>query len=235
MAYTQALESLLGLQRPPGYDVQFFRGTGWGPARRHIVACEKALAWGADWILILGADQEYEPDLLCRLVARVEQGCEVISALVPTRGMLGRWDMQPFQPMAWRLKSNGLGPIRWDNGGREAVETVKREDGELQRIDFIGSGCLMFHRDHILMLKRPWFKEKIDPETQNRTASMDTTFVFRLHDEAGAQVWCDTTIRIRHLHLFPVDDTFSERFKDYAEPGVGDPDICQFPQTVAAD
>ena len=223
------MASMFRMRYPVGYNVDFFNGTGWGPARRHLDACTQALNWGADWILILGADQVYPPDLLERLMARIENGSpdgsrvEVISAMVPTRGYLGRWDMKPFQPMAWRLKSNGLSPVGWTDADKEVV---RREDGDLQRIDFIGSGVLLFHRDHILSLKKPWFFETIDHETQIRTANMDAWFVWRLHAEAGAQVWCDTTIMVKHTTDMDVDESFQDRFSDYAEPGVGPSDIC---------
>jgi len=225
MVWADFAESALRLRHPAGYDVNFFRGKGWSPACRHNHACEQAVAWGADHILILGADQLYEPDLLERLVARREQGCEVVSALVPMRGYVPDVGMKPFQRMAWRLKGNGLNPIPWD---RANLEIVDPNAGELQRIDFIGSGCLMFDRDHLLALARPWFFEKVDQVTQQRTACMDSTFVYRLRAEAYAQVWLDTTIAIRHLHAFPIDETFSDRFADWAEPGVGAADICRF-------
>lgn len=225
--WSDSVESMLQLRPPAGVEVGFHRGTGWGPARRHINACEKALAWGADTLLILGADQVYEPDLLERLVKRMEEGCEVVAALVPTRGYLSRWDMKPFQPMAWRLKSNGVRPIQW-TPGHAPVEVIDPKDGDLQRIDFIGSGVLMFKREHLDMMQRPWFSETIDHATQIRTASMDTKFVYRLRAEAYAQVWVDTTIKVRHIHPFKVDDTFQDRFTDWMDPDIGEDAVCQF-------
>lgn len=216
-SWTESVESMLELRHPEGYEVRFFRGRGWGPAARHIYACEKAVAWGADHILILGADQVYEPDLLERLVARRAEGCEVIAALVPTRGHIADQNMRPFQRMAWRLQGDGLNPIPWD---RAKLEIIDPSAGDLQRIDFIGSGCLMFDRDHLEALERPWFFEKVDAKTQERTACMDSTFVYRLRMEAYAQVWLDTTIRIRHLHAFKIDETFPDRFVDWAQPSV---------------
>lgn len=222
--WTRSVESMLQLRRPAGVEVAFFRGGGWGPAKRHINACEQAVAWGADHILILGADQVYDPDLLERLWARKRDGYEVVAALVPSRGYLGWQEMKPFQRMAWRLRPNGLNPITWQPN---ALEVVNPDAGEMQRIDFIGSGVILFERAHLEMMKRPWFFEEIDPETQNRTACMDTRFCFRLASEADAQVWVDTTIRVRHLHPFEIDESYTERFADWAIPGVGPADICQ--------
>jgi hypothetical protein len=223
--WTRSVESMLGLRHPAGVEVQFFRGTGWGPAKRHIDACDKACQWGADHILILGADQIYEPDLLERLWARKQEGYEVVSALVPSRGYIGWLQMVPFQKMAWRLKSNGLDPIAW---GASAIEPIDKNAGDIQRIDFIGSGCILFERAHLEAMQRPWFFESIDHETQRRTASMDTKFCFRLHDEAGAQVWVDTTIQITHLHAMEIDDSFPARFADWSIEGMGDPEVCRF-------
>jgi len=105
---------------------------------------------------------------------------------------------------------------------------VKREDGELVKANFIGSGVLMFHRDHLLSLKKPWFKETIIEESQKRIANMDCTFVWRLQDEGGATLWIDTTIMVKHLQIFGIDDTYSERFSDWERVGVGQSEICVF-------
>lgn len=229
--WSQSVASMLKLRHPVGYDVDFFQGRGWSPACRHNHACEQALSWGADHILILGADQVYEPDLLQRLIARREAGHEVVAALVPTRGYIEDMAMRPFQPMAWRIKGDGLNPVKWD---RQALQIIDPADGDMQRIDFIGSGVLMFDAEHLRAMSRPWFFEKIDQRTQQRTACMDSTFVYRLRSEAYAQVWCDTTIKVRHLHAFQIDESFSERFADYATPGVGDPTLCNYSAPAGA-
>lgn len=235
-AWTGWAEHLPNLQRPEGYDVRFFRGKGWCPARRHIDICEQALAWGADLICIIGADQVHPEDLLPRLVARYEAGCEVITALVPARGYVGWQDMKPFQKMAWRFKRTDADSIhglqaREYRGMRldpDLVEVIDPKAGELQQINFIGSGVLMFHRDHLLALKRPWFMETIEPLSYQRLANMDCLFVWRLQMEAKAQVWVDTTIDVTHLHAFPIDETYPDRFADWMERGSGPPDICKY-------
>lgn len=248
--WTGYVDAMLNMERPAEIrdtlgrlvplEVRFFRGPGWCPAKRHLSACEQALAWGADLICIVGADQVHPPDMLRRLVARWEQGCEVVAALVPARAFIGWQDMRPFQPMAWRLRRQG----RVDMDAMNALASVKNDvevidaaDGDLQRVNFIGSGVLMFHRDHLAAMARPWFTEMYEPETLERTASMDTRFVWRLQVEAGAMVWVDTTIKVRHLHAFEIDDTFQDRFDDWRQPGVGDPALCRFrdsPAEVAA-
>lgn len=227
--FTKTTDSLLALDRPEGWDVKFGRGEGWGPARRHTHIVEQALAWQADYILILGSDQLYDPDLLCRITARLLEGYECVAAMVPSRGYIPSQKMQPFQPLAWRWKTTEemgltgqqLQSRRFRSMAEDGdmVHVVTREDGGMQPVDFIGSGVLCFHRDHIMAMQQPWFYESINAVTQQRIASMDTRFVQRLKTEAFARVWVDTTIKVKHLHIFEIDDSFVHRFEDWAVPG----------------
>lgn len=235
-AWTAWAEHLPNLRRPAGYDVRFFRGAGWCPARRHSHIVEQALDWGADLILIIGADQIHPEDMLERLVARWEEHGGAIAALVPARGYVGWQDMKPFQPMAWRFKRTSTNnvrsiqqrPYRGMKVDADLIEVIDPAAGELQEVNFIGSGVLLFHRDHVLALKRPWFVETIEPQSYQRLANMDCTFVWRLQREGHARVLVDTTIKVRHLHAFEIDETFSDRFADWARPGAGAPDICRY-------
>lgn len=221
-------ENVMNLDRPAGWDVRLIHGEGWCPAKRHIDACEKALLWGADVIGVLGADQLYPQDLLTRLLGHMENGLEVICAMVPARGYVSWQDMRPFQPMAWRFKPNldARRPYRSMELDGDLMEVLQRNTG-LQRVDFIGSGVLFFKRVHLETLRRPWFYETIHWPNFGRQANMDTGFVWRLQTEGHAQVWVDTDIPIRHLHVFPIDDSYSDRFSDWQRGG-GDPAICRY-------
>lgn len=243
--WTRHYETMMNLERPPlarnalgelePLETRFIRGQGWCPARRHADFCEKAIAWGADLICVLGADQIHPEDTLTRLIGRWNQGFEVVAALVPARGFVAWQDMKPFQPMAWRFRSGSTesaGDVVL--GDQPEIEVINRRGEVMQQVDFIGSGVLMFHREHLLALRKPWFSETYNPETMERLASMDTTFVWRLQVEAGARVWVDTTILVRHLNAFEIDETYSERFADWMNPGSGDPAICNYQHPMGA-
>ena len=221
--WTQAAENMCNLIRPPGIPTTFIRGLGWCPARRHIDICEKAVALGVSHILIIGADQVHPLDLIPRLVRRVESdGCEVICAMVPTRGHVTGQATRPFQPMAWRFKHNtDIRTFRSLQEDGDMVEQLDPSGGELQRLDFIGSGCIMFPTDDLLALKLPWFGESYTSDAYKRKAIMDTIFSWRLHVEAGAKLWVDTGIKIQHLNIFEIDDTYQYRFSDWVEAGYG--------------
>jgi len=102
----------------------------------------------------------------------------------------------------------------------DMFEPIDPKAGDLQRVDVIGSGVLLFDRDTIEALEPPWFYYKVDPVTMQRIADMDTKFVWRLRSEVQADVWVDTTIKVRHLHAFEIDETWEDRFADWAQPGV---------------
>lgn len=235
--WTGFADHLPNLQHPEGVEVRFFRGAGWCPARRHIAICEQALMWGADLILIIGADQIHPEDLLPRLVQRWrETNGQVVAALVPSRAYVGWQEMKPFQPMAWRFKRESTTDVhsirarqyRGMAQDADLMEVIDPSAGDLQEVNFIGSGVLMFHRDHLLALEAPWFKETIERESYQRLANMDCTFVYRLQLEAHARVYVDTTIKVKHLHAFEIDDSFQDRFPDWMVPGGGPKDICRY-------
>jgi len=220
--WTLFTENALNLQRPT--NSRWFRGMGWCPARRHIHICEQAIKYGASHILILGSDQTYPEDMIPQLIKRVEEdNCEIITALVPTRGNVPIMHMKPFQPMAWRWKPNTKPrEYRGYEQDSDMFDVIDPRAGDLQKIDFIGSGVLMFPVDDLLMMKKPWFYEQFDPETYVRQASMDTRFVGKLKSVSGGQVWVDTTIQIGHINPFVIDRSYQDRFGDWDEVGYGE-------------
>jgi len=230
---------LPNLERPDGVDVRFFQGKGWCPARRHISFCEQALDWGAELICIIGADQVHPQDMLPRLYKRFQEGYDIVAALVPSRGFIPWVHMDAFQPMAYRFKTNnetGTTKIRQYKGYKsdhDMLHVIRREDGEMVECNFIGSGVLMFHVDYLLALKKPWFYEEFEYENQERVACMDSRFVWRLQSEGGGRVYVDTTILVKHLHIFPIDDSFQHRFLDWKGKEDVKPVVC--PKTREED
>ena len=212
------VERFLNMRVPLGYELRWFRGKGWCQARAHNDGFEKALEWGADLICTLDSDQIHPEDMFTRLLYRIEGGCDAVSALVPFRGFNDVQKMVPFQKMAWRRVSSDTD-----------AESIDVNDGDLQRIDFIGSGVIMFKAADLEQLKKPWFWDRIeDGERLIRRPGGDVSFVWALQRELGVQMWVDTTIDVKHLHIFEVDETFPERFADWSQPGNGDPTVCVY-------
>jgi hypothetical protein len=226
--FAQNLADLCTTFNRDGWGLKFFMGRGIDPAARHVDMIQQGLDWGADLICIIGADQVHPDDMLDRLLDRWEEtGGGVISALVPFRGYVSWQGMRPFQPMGWRIRNPepNLREFRGYSKDPDMFEAIDPDAGDLQRVDVIGSGVLLFHRDDIMALKTPWFYYKVDPVTMARVADMDTRMVWRLREEVQCQVWVDTTIKVKHLHDFEIDESFQHRFDDWIIPGAGDADI----------
>ena len=228
--FSTNLARMLAKFRRPNWECDFFAGHGCDPAARHNNMCLQALQWDADLICIIGADQVHPLDMLDRLIDRYRQtDGGVISALVPFRGYVPWQHMKPFQPMGWRIRNGSSTELVKEFTGMDTTPEmfvpINPADGDLQRVDVIGSGVLLFDRETIEALKKPWFHYQRDPETQQRIADMDTKMVWRLRSEVQVDVWVDTTIKVTHIHDMEIDDTFSQRFADWADGG--DETICK--------
>lgn len=215
MVFMAFAESALNIVRPPGYEVHWFRGVGWCQARRRIHAAEQAVEWGADLIACLDVDQVYEPDILCRLVDRHREGYDVVAAMVPGRGYVSGTGMKPFQRLAWKLEDQQFVPVDPD-------------DGEMQPCEFPTSAAMIFRTSDLLKLRKPWYFFTYKPEDWKQVQGEDGTFILRMLRDAGVKAWVDTTIRVKHAHVFHIDETFSSRFADWSQPGVGDPSVCNY-------
>lgn len=217
--------------RRPGWQATVHFGRGIDPASRHIDCCIRAMEAGADLICFVGCDQIHPLDMLDRLVDRYfETDGGVISALVPMRGYIARQNMRPFQPMGWKLVAEGR--VEHIRNIEEQPDLFRAVDPDsppdLERVDIIGSGVLLFDRECLAALKPPWFYDKRDLHTMQRVADTDTRFVWRLRTEAQVQVWVDKTIRVKHIHPFEIDETFQYRFDDMMERAEGRDDIFRY-------
>ncbi len=199
--FTAFTERSLNMELPSGFDCRWIRGVGWCAAKAHNDMFQKALDWSADLICVVGPDQVHPVGLLPKLMQRIDQGCDVISALVPTREQFE--GDGAFERKAWR----GQPPERIDPA-----------DGILQKIDFIGSGVLMFPAALLEKVKRPWLYETQTDDDFSRRGDCDTNFVWRLHQEGGAQVWVDTTIPVLHATVFEISPTFVSDINAQAAP-----------------
>ena len=210
--YTAFLDSILQLEHP--CETKWIRGGGWCNARRRISICEQAIEWGADYITMLDADQTYPPDILRKFLKHMEEGKDMVAAMVPQRGYTAGTGTKPFQRLAWKTEDN------------LTLIPVRVEDGELQQIVLPTCAAICFHTRDLRRLAKPWFVDNYDPLTLKRKFAEDLNFVLNMA-KVGVEGWVDTTIEVKHLHLFQIDETFSERFADWEQSG-GDPAICRY-------
>lgn len=224
--FSSFAENALNTKAPAGWDMRWFRGQSWCVASSRRKAFENALAWGAEVICLTDTDHIYDPDIFERLIARYEEGCKIVAPRIPMRGYIEKLGMPPFQKLGWRFEDkarSGEIPIV-----DSKLYAIRPEDGDLQWAELPNPGCLMFDAELLKKLKKPWLYEFIDRETFGLKGGGDTHFIRRLQVEGGVKSWIDCTIEVKHVNIFEIDGTYSRRFADWAEPGVGDPRLCNF-------
>jgi len=213
--FIKPFESMVNIEVPPGCTVKWFRGVGWCQARRRTHACERALEWGAELISQLDADQVYEPDVLSRLVSRFDEGYRIIAAMVPGRCYVKDSKNPPFTRLAWRSTEGG-----------KAFEPVDPTEGDVLKADFPTSACVLFSAEDLRRLRQPWYFNKFDQKDMTLTQGEDGVFFMRMA-KMGIESYVDTTIQVKHSHVFEIDETFPSRFADWQDGG-GEPAICRY-------
>lgn len=208
---------MANLLRPEGVEVLYLPGFGWCPARRHMDGVERAMEWGATHICFLGQDHMNPNDILLKFTKHIEDGWPAVAARVPARGWIKDGGFEkPFTKIAYKWKRDENGNVKHLKFDLKCLELVKEEDGPLQEIVVIGTGALMFDINLLHALKKPWFYEHLRHDgSYDRIPKMDTVFSWRLVNEAGGRMLCDLTIDIVHLDVFPIDESFGDRFLDW--------------------
>jgi len=214
--------NMLNWERPENADMRFFNGSGWCPAARHNQAVEKALSWGADLVMFNGPDHLCPFDIIPRMVNRLKEGWDMVHAMPPSRGVVGV-DGTPFKALSYKI----TGPIPKERAVMGGIQPssikVLSYDDEPQSSHICGTGNVLMKSEIFDGLEKPYFEEEIKKDGKySRYPVMDSTFIHRCTVESGARMFCDTSIRIAHLDVFAIDDTFTDRWKDKQ----GDFDWC---------
>jgi hypothetical protein len=216
--WRHSIENMLNWKRPDGVEVEFFFGGGWCPAKRHNSGVEKAMEWGANAIMIAGPDHIVERDVMVKLWGHIfEEGWDMATGIISSRSALSA-DSGPFRYTAIKRKEGVQMPtpvVAQMIFSSKLYDVISKEDPS-QEIHCIGSGCLMVNRCVFEEMTRPWFVDHGQPDSLNfeRSATNDTGFVMRATGHYGFRLWLDTSIDFRHLDIFPIDETYQDRFKD---------------------
>lgn len=222
-SWTHGVYNMANLIRPDGVEVKYIPGFGRDPGRRHMWGVEQAFNWGASHICFLGTDQLHDLDILVKFCKHIVDGWPMVTALVPARSMVDvNGVKKPFQKLAWKWKPGVAdnGNIRDLKFSAENLEVLNWKDANYQECVVVGSGALMFDIGLLEMLERPWFREADADENGWKPATMDTTFCWRLVTEAGGRLLADCTIDVVHLDIFPIDESYADRFSDWAKKSV---------------
>jgi hypothetical protein len=210
--FTAPMFNMLNWERPEGYKINHIMGVGWCPAARHNDGVAKAQDWGADLIMFNGADHLCPKDILPRMLKRLNEGWDIVQAMIPSRGICGASQI-PFDAISYKIAGN-LPENYMVNCPRESMKILTYKD-EPQESSICGTGDILMKAEILDGLERPYFEEHIKRDKMfGREAIQDSTFVSRCTIHGGARLFCDTSIKLIHIDIFGIDETYSERFMD---------------------
>ena len=211
--WTAPAFNMMNWERPTDADLRFIMGVGWCPAARHNDAVAKAQEWDADLIMFNGGDHLCPKDILPRMLNRINEGWDIVQAMVPSRGVCGH-NAKPFGASSYKVVGPmpQINPIL--NAPRDSVKIITGDD-EPQETHISGTGNIMMKAEIFDGLQKPYFEEFIKKDGRySRYCTQDSDFVYRCTVMSGAKMFCDTSIKLVHLDVFGIDESFAERFKD---------------------
>lgn len=194
MVHTSFMRSLLSL-RPVG-DVRFgiTRSTLIYDARNLLA--DQAVKEGYDFTLWLDSDMTFEPDIMERLFARMEEGHDLVSGLYFTR-------RTPFRPVLFdqcrvfeKDGVQGSTLVWYDNYAEDSVF----------KIEACGFGGVMVRVDLLKRIKDAFGT----PFSPLFALGEDLSFAIRAN-ALGADMVCDSSIKLGHVAQIVVNEnTYKE-------------------------
>jgi GT2 family glycosyltransferase len=180
--------SVASLELPPGVVIR--TGRGCSPAANRNGLIREALASQASWIWFLDDDLVFHPDVLRRLLGRLDD--PEVEAVVPLS-----FQRQPPFLSLWFTRAV---PER-----SAMIETLP-PPGPLVPLAAATFGGLLIRTSALERMPQPWVTiGQIGPEDWN-----DDLFFCRQLAVAGVRLWGDSTVRIGHTTDIEVWPHYSE-------------------------
>lgn len=179
MVHTLFFASFVAMNKPEGTEVAIASCSLIYEAR-HTLA-KKAMDDGFDRVMWLDSDMVFEPDLMNRLSADLDQGLDFVSAVYFSR-------KNPISPIVYET----CHPTKLKNGDLyPTVKSFREIQEELFEIEGCGFGAAMMTTD---LIRRagplPFYPTDKYGE--------DLSFCRKVR-EAGAKLYCDGRIRLGHI------------------------------------
>lgn len=209
--WTAPAFNMMNWECPEDCELNFIMGVGWCPAARHNDGVKKAQEWGADLIMFNGGDHLCPKDIVSRMLKRIDEGWDMVQAMVPSRGVVGNGSV--FKTISYKV----IGPVPENfitNCPPSSIELISCDD-EPQQSHICGTGNILMKAEILDGLEKPYFEEYIKKDKlYGRQCVQDSIFVSRCTVHGNAKLFCDTSIKLVHLDVFGIDDTYEERFSD---------------------
>lgn len=200
MVHTEFMKCILGMRRVGDTKITISCSSLIYDARNHMAM--RAVDEGFDRLLWLDSDMSFEPDLMERLSARLDEGRDYVSGLYFTR-------KPPILPVIYRgyCREDGVPvPVWYDNYPRDDVFEVSAT----------GFGGVMMTAECV--------KKVVDkfglPFSPMGRFGEDLSFCARL-SQAGVKMWVDSTIKMGHVGLGTIteDVYLQQQGGNHDDPG----------------
>jgi len=160
----------------------FLSGAPYDMARN--TGCQKLLEIGWSHLMFIDDDTILPPDGVLRLL---NHKLPIVSGLYYRRNL-------PLFPVMLRENEQGRNWI------------TEYTDNSLMEVDYVGSGCMMIHRDVLTTVPQPWFEWKVDRMDLAPDQRMSEDFSFcQKARQHGYKIIVDTSIKCKHLGLCQVE------------------------------
>lgn len=185
MVHTAFLRSILGMRKVGETKYTITCSSLIYDSRNQMA--KKAVEEGYDRVLWLDTDMDFEPDLMERLSARLDEGKEFVSALYFTR-------KAPVRPVIYsecgyfELEGGAVRPV--------VVWYDNYPENDIFKVQAAGFGAVMMTTD---LIKRVLDKYGL-PFAPMLGFGEDLSFCGRA-SQIGAELWCDSSIKCGHVGL----------------------------------
>ena len=182
--HTQFHISLLRLIRDPDTVISHAVSSLVYDSRNALA--EAAVKQGYDRVLWLDSDMVFDPDLMQRLSARLDEGYEMVSGLYTTR-------KNPIMPCIF----SDIEP------GKPAPFMKEYPDDAIFEVAACGFGAVMMNVSLIREVGEVYGR----PFSPVVGLGEDLSFCARVND-LGKKIWCDSGIKLKHIgtHEYTVED-----------------------------
>lgn len=195
MVHTEFMKSLLKMNRPGESNFVISCSSLIYDARNTMA--RMAIKNGFDRVLWLDSDMTFDPDLMERLSARLDEGKEFVSGIYFTR-------KAPVRPVLYKeccFVDMGDGAVM-----PRAVWYDDYPKDSLFKVEGTGFGCVMMTTE---LIKKVYDRFGL-PFSPMLGFGEDLSFCARA-TELGAELWADSSIKCGHMGMWPVtEDAFVE-------------------------
>ena len=182
---TLFMASLLGMRRVGEVHFDIKKGSMIFDSRNEVAV--DAITQEADRVLWIDSDMRFSNDLMERMSARLDEGCEMVCGLFFKRVL-------PTMPVIYKQ----LLPPKELSDGSKVKQVVAYTDypkDKLFEVQGCGFGAVMMTKQ---LIKDVWDTYKQPPFIPMDWCGEDMAFCYKVR-EMGRKIWCDSSIKVGHI------------------------------------